>query len=206
MALPNLTAITGSGSQITTPAHKLATTALYQLAISGDTGIPTYTASGSIVVASMAASLTDLVGLRGAAGRIVRIKRVKLQANADAFELRSVRLDKHTVANTGGSVATTPTIVPFDSTDPTPLATPIVYTGNPSVDLSATHIERFWLPFTAKASAIPGEYEWNFTVSGEHALVLNGVEQELFLNFGGTTPGAGAQLKWQFIWTEERES
>jgi hypothetical protein len=60
-------------------------------------------------------------------------------------------------------------------------------------------------PAEAAATHVTGTVEFDFVKDAEHAIVLRGVAQEVALNFGGTTPGAGAVLSWQIVWTEETE-
>lgn len=205
MSMPELPVITGDGDRIETPAHKVNSTALYQLAYSRDTGLRTYVTSGHILEANIAPATTDLIVLRGSASRIVRVKSIEMHSRATAFQNIEVHVQKHTVANTGGTLATTPSITPLDSDDGAATATPIVYTGNPTIAGSATEVACSVVTFQPIASAAPGLYKLNFIDTMEHGLVLRGVAQELAINFQGVKPGAGARIGFRIAWTEENE-
>ena len=173
-------------------------------AASRDTSIATYSAGGIILAANMATTLLDLVGLRGSATKTVRIKKIRLEAGATAGLAATVFLDKHTIANTGGTLATAPAMVPLDSTDAAATALAIVYTADPTIDASSKTMSCKTLTFTALTTA-PGVVEWDFVKDVEHALVLRGVAQEAMINFNGVTPGANSTVAWTIQWTEETE-
>jgi hypothetical protein len=168
---------------------------------SRDTTIPTYIAGGSIPVASMAASLTDLVGLRGSASKTVRVKKIRLEAGATTGLVANVTLKKHSVANTGGTLTATAE-TPLDSGDAAATAVALVYSANPTIDASAIELAGRGLCFTALTTQ-PGVVEFDFVRDFEHAAVLRGVAEEIVINFGGTTPGANSVLNWHIVWTEE---
>ncbi len=205
MGLPEVTFIDGAGASQTFPAHLAADDSLTPVH-SADGQVATYSAGGTILVANMAATLTDLFGLRGSASKTVRIKKFIAQCGATSGATIAVALKKHTVANTGGTLATTPSVVPLDSGDAAGTAVPLVYTANPTIDASAVTVAARNLVTTALTLGQPGTVEFDFVKDAEHALVLRGVAQEAVLNFGGTTPGAGSVLSWQIVWTEEDES
>jgi len=206
MALATLSYKNSDGVVKTTPVHRDAASNLIPVQ-SRDTSLPTYSAGGTILVANMAATLTDLIVLRGSASKIVRLKRLIVQCGATTGATIAVTLKKHTVANTGGTAITTPDIVALDSTSTSASGTavPIVYSVNPIIDPTAKTVAARNLVTTALTLGQPGTVDFNFLAEAEQSLVLNGVAQEAAFNFGGTTPGAGAVLTWQMIWTEETQ-
>lgn len=213
MSLPTVQFKDGAGVNQWSPAHQIgavgagtaAAQGTYVPVVSRDTGCATYTAGGSIAVASMAASLADLVGIRGSATKTVRVKRMRFDMGSTTGLAAHVTVKKHTVANTGGTAITTPDITKLDSGFAAGTALPIVYSANPTTDATATILAAQSLTGTALTTAA-GVFEIRFVEDLEQAGVLRGVAQELFLNFGGTTPGAGTVLNWWIVWTEESES
>lgn len=204
MAMATVSTKNAVGTTVTFPVH-LDAAGNDISTNSNDTSIATYSSGGTILVVNMAASLTDLVALRGSASKTVRVKKIIAQCGATTGATIAVRVQKHSTANTGGTLATTPDVVPFDSGDAAGTALPLVYTANPTVG-TATTVGSRNLVTTALTLGQPGTVEFDFVKDAEHAIVLRGVAQEVALNFGGTTPGAGAVLSWQIIWTEESES
>lgn len=205
MALTELSYKDSSGTVRESPVH-VDNAGGYVNIHSRDTSIPTYSSGGVILVAHMAASLTDLIVLRGSATKIVRLKKLMVQCGATTGATIGVYLKKHTVANTGGTAITTPDIVALDPGNTAGAATalPLVYSANPTVDASAKTVAARNLVTTALTLGQPGTVEFNFPSDAEQALVCSAsVAQEIALNFGGTTPGAGAVLSWQMVWTEE---
>lgn len=195
----------GNGTNRNVPIHVNADGS-YTIANSRDLNdVATYTAGGSILVANMAATLTDLVGIRGSATKTVRVKKMRFEAGATTGLVANVTLKKHTIANTGGTLATAPAQTPLDSNDAAATALSIVYTANPTIDASAATIAGRGLCFTALTTQ-PGVVEFDFVGDMEHAGVLRGVAQEIFLNFGGTTPGVASVLNWYIVWSETYES
>jgi hypothetical protein len=204
MAMPEITIKDGNGTNQTVPAH-LSADGSYTFVQSRDGNSATYMAGGSIAVANMAASLTDLVAITGSATKIVRVKKIRLEAGATTGLVANITLKKHTVANTGGTKATAPSKVALDSGDAAATAVVDVYTANPTIDASAVTMAGRGLCFTALTTQ-PGIVEFDFIKELEHASVLRGIAQELAINFGGTTPGAGSVLNWYIVWSEESES
>lgn len=212
MSLPTLKFTDGGGVSQFQPAHLLTTTAgtaaaagTYTPAVSRDTGIATYMAGGSILVANMAASLTDLIAITGSATKTVRVKKIRLEAGATTGLVANITLKKHTVANTGGTKATAPALNKLDSADSAATAVVDVYTANPTIDATAAIMAGRGLCFTALTTQ-PGVVEFDFVNELEHAGVLRGIAQELAINFGGTTPGAASVLNWFIVFSEESES
>lgn len=204
MALDTIPYKDGTGVTLNAPVHLDAADNTVMIN-SADTSLATYSAGGTILVANMAASLTDLIVLRGSASKTVRVKKIIAQCGATTGATIAVRVQKHSTANTGGTAITTPDVVPFDSSDAAGTAVPIVYSANPTVGTATTVAARN-LVTTALTLGQPGTVEFDFVKDAEHAIVLRGVAQEVALNFAGTTPGAGAVLSWQMVWTEEDET
>lgn len=204
MALDTLALIDGNGDTQNAPVHLDAADNIIVVR-SSDTSLATYSAGGIILAANMATTLLDLVGLRGSATKTVRVKKIRLEAGATTGLAATVLLDKHTVANTGGTLATAPAMVPLDSSDATATALAIVYTADPTIDATAKTLSCKTLTFTALTTA-PGVVEWDYVKDAEHAIVLRGVAQEVFVNFAGVTPGANSTVAWTIVWTEEDET
>jgi hypothetical protein len=197
MAMPEMTIKDGNGTNQTVNYH-LGADGSATFVQSRDTNAATYMSGGS-------STLTDLVAITGSASKTVRVKKIRLEAGATTGLVANITLKKHTVANTGGTKATAPAKVAFDSGDAAATAVVDVYTANPTIDASAVIMAGRGLCFTALTTQ-PGVVEFDFVGDLEHAGVLRGVAQELAINFGGTTPGANSVLNWYIVWSEESES
>lgn len=205
MAMATVSTKNAVGTTVTFPVHLDAASNDVSVA-SRDTSLPTYSAGGVILVANMAASLTDLIVLRGSATKKVRIKKAIVQCGATTGATVPVYFKRHITANTGGTAITTPDVVIMDTTSTSAAGTavPIVYSANPTIAVTATTIGARNLVTTALTTA-PGTVEFNPVMDCEQGVVLDGVAAEFAINFGGTTPGAGAVLSWQIVWTEETQ-
>lgn len=202
-----LTALTvkdGNGTNRTVPVH-LNADGTYTLAHSRDCAdLATYMSTFRVLVANMAASLTDLVGIRGSATKVVRVKKIRLEAGATTGLVANISLRKHTIANTGGTLVATEE-VSFDSNNAAATAVALVYSVNPTIDASAVIMAGRGLAFTALTTQ-PGVVEFDFINDFEAAGVLRGVAQELVISFEGTTPGANSVLNGYIVWSEESEA
>lgn len=166
--------------------------------------VPTYAAMGYGIVP--AASATDVACITGSATRVVRVQRVRVSGTAGTLVTLPVLLTKHTVANTGGTAATStalPVPVPLDSTSPAATATTTAYTANPTIDGTATRVDAIVTSFNTTSALVNGTQAlFDYTAQRySQAPVLRGVAQQLCVNLGGISISSGL-LAVSFEWTE----
>lgn len=154
------------------------------------------------VAVATAASATDVITIQGSASKIVRIKRIRLQAVHSANLSVQASFIKRSAADTGGT-STSPTAVPHDSSDAAASAVVKAYTVNPSgvgaaigtVDGALLSANTVATP-TIAADRLDAHYGEN----GSREIVLRGVAEFLAINLNATTVSA----VYAYIeWTEE---
>lgn len=167
---------------------------------------PTYHAVG--IGIAIAATPTDVACITGSATRTIRLKKARLSGTANTAINITTLLTKHTVANTGGTPATStalPTASPNDSLFAAATATLQAYTANPTVDASAIIVNAgtLFLPVTSTASNSTGLiFDWS---TGGIALApptLRGIAQQYCVNFNGVTAPSSGLLNVEWVWTE----
>lgn len=157
-----------------------------------------------------AATPTDIFCLTGSATRTVRVKQIRVSGTAGTAINITTYLMKHTVANTGGTAASTeatglPTITPADSGFAAATATATAYTANPTIDASRVFLssQTMFLPVTstAVASVVAG---WNFDAPSSFSpLVLRGIAQQACINYNGVTTPSSGVVTVSMIFTEQ---
>ena len=159
-----------------------------------------------------AATPTDIFCLTGSATRTIRVKQVRVTGTAGTAINITTYLKKHTVANTGGTAASTeatglPTLVPMDSAFPTVTATATGYTGNPTIDSTAVFLsaQTHLLPVTSTAvTAAPAL--WLFDPPSSFSpVVLRGIAQQLCVNYNGVTAPSSGVVSVNMIFTEQAQ-
>lgn len=168
---------------------------------------PTFAASGFGIVP--AGSATDIACITGSATKIVRVQSVRVSGTAGTLVTLPIVINKHTVANTGGTPAVTtalPVPVSLDTTLATTAsatATTTAYTANPTVDATALQVDSMVGSFnttSALVAATPSFFDYrerNYMT----APTLRGVAQQLCVNLGAISVSSGL-LAVSFTWTE----
>lgn len=152
------------------------------------------------------ASATDVACITGSATRVTRVQAVRVSGTAGTLVTLPVLLNKHTVANTGGTAATTtalPVPVKLDSNSAAATATTTAYTANPTIDSSAAQIDAMVTSFNTTSALVNGSQAF-FDFKGRpfaSAPVLRGVAQQVCVNLGGISVSSGL-LAVSFYWTE----
>jgi hypothetical protein len=166
--------------------------------------VDTYAAMGYGIVP--AASATDIACITGAATKTIRVQAVRVSGTAGTLVTLPVLLNKHTVANTGGTAALTtalPAPMKMDSSSPSASATTTAYTANPTIDSTATQLDAMVASFNVTTALVNGSQAYfdfknrNFMM----APVLRGVAQQLCVNLGAISVSSGL-LAVSFEWTE----
>jgi len=165
----------------------------------------TYHAGGTITAGAIAATPTDLVILKCSATKTLRVKKLRLWGSGATVAVSvPVRLMKHTVANSGGTTATAPDMVPHDSGSPAASGTLAVYTGNPTIDATAKQFAYARLLLAQGNYSEPGKLEFNFCQNSDQALVLRPTAQEIAINLAGTSATlTGGVIDWEAEWEED---
>lgn len=176
-----------------------------------DSQVPTYTANAIGIVP--AATPTDIFCLTGSATRTIRVKRIRVTGTAGTAINITVNLTRHTVANTGGTAASTtatglPTLVAMDSTFPTATATAVGYTANPTIDATAVNVtsQTMFLPVTSTASAAGiAVFAWDEGGPSVSPPVLRGVAQQFCVNLNGVTAPSSGVVAVTATYTEQTQ-
>lgn len=169
--------------------------------------VPTFGASGYGIVP--ASSATDVACITGSATKVVRVQSIRVSGTAGTLVTLPVLLNKHTVANTGGTAAATtalPVPVSFDTTTATTAsatATTTAYTANPTVDATALQLDAMIASFNVTSALVNGSQAFfDFTKRTYlEAPTLRGVAQQLCVNLGGISVSSGL-FAVSFTWTE----
>lgn len=148
---------------------------------------------------SVAASATDVVTIQGSATKIVRIKKIRLQAVHTANVGIAVSLIKRSAANTGGT-STSATLVPHDSLDAAATAVVKSYTVNPSgVGAAIGAVDGGLLDANTVATPTIGadKLDLRYGENGSRDIVLRGVAEFLAINLNAATiTSAFAMIEW----------
>lgn len=173
------------------------------VAVSSDSGKPTYGASGNtLTLYSTAAAV--LFEIQGSATKTVRIKRISLwgQLTAPATKFfTEVQLIRATsVAATGIPVVAA--LVPFDKNDPAATAVVNSYAGAATLGTGPLVINAKPVALTAPAAGAVGPIEsvWHFSTRQDKALILRGTADVIqvyntILTLGTGTFGFAVQFE-----------
>ena len=151
------------------------------------------------------ATATDVLQIIGSATKTISITSIRIAADANSATELDFYVYKRSAANTGGT-ASNPTVVKYDSLNPTQSATVKLYSANPSA-LGAGALlcaSQFIVPPTAGNNGIP-IMPLIFTFGGQTSqpVVLRGVNESISISMNGQTIPAGLGLYVTIEWTEQ---
>jgi hypothetical protein len=170
--------------------------------------LSTYSAEGVSYTAY--ATPTDLFGIRGSATKIIRVLNMRLQVHSTSAAGYQAFFVKRSTANTGGTL-TNPTAVKYDSADAAATAVIDLYTAAPTTGDSAGTLRaaESVSAVATVAPAITSLYGITAalvatpnTISFVKPVTLRGVNEALYLNWGGAAIPAGFSAAWAVEWTE----
>lgn len=173
-----------------------------------DSGVATFSVTSIGIVP--AATPTDIFCLTGSATRTIRVKQVRVTGTAGTAINITTYLMKHTIANTGGTAASTeatglPTVVQMDSSLAAVSATATAYTANPTIDATRAFFsaQTMLLPVTSTAvTAAPAL--WLFDPASSFAPpALRGIAQQLCVGYNGVTTPSSGVVSVNMIFTEQ---
>lgn len=172
--------------------------------------VATFAASGYGI--APASSATDVACITGSATKVVRVQSVRVSGTAGTLVTLPVILTKHTVANTGGTAATSTALpVPVSlntgtATTASATATTTAYTANPTVDATALIVDAQTVSLIT-TSALASQAGGLFNYMGRNYVeppTLVGVAQQLCVNLGSISVSSGL-LAVSFVWTEANQ-
>lgn len=196
-------------------AALLSTSALAQVNVVPQVGVNSAvitrnTYSAVALALPPAASATDIACIAGSATKTVYINWVGISGTAGTLITAPVTLLRRAAVDTGGTAATTTanwanTIAENDTNNPTPTATLISYSANPTInDASPTYLRSRNVTFPTTASGtvlVPIVWEWDTTSFGERP-TLRGTAEQICVNLNSVSVSSGV-LQLSIEWTEE---
>lgn len=180
------------------------------IAAPGATGVPAVNTEGTRVTFSAGsgaftpvATPTDFVGVIGSATKTVRVLRVTISGVATAATPILTLLLKRSTANSG-STPVALTKVTHDSNNAALTCTVTTYTAtNPTTGTLVGTVREEYLNLGAAAGGAAGRIAWDFTTRNGQGIVLRGIAEGLFINWGGAAVPAGTILTFDFECSEE---
>jgi len=165
---------------------------------------PTYSSS---FLVNLAASPTDVCGLRGSSTKTVRLRRVLLAGAASVVSTEPVAINKLSSANTTG-VSVSQTAIPYDSTYAAASALAEHWTTYSTGGTTIGTLAEPFLTYSNYSTGVGAAQTVSFGQFGS-AAVLRGTSQQITVNLNGLTIPAGvgtAQLLCTFEWTEDNDN
>ena len=153
---------------------------------------------------SPAANPTDVLALVGANGKCIRVTKIGISGSATAAALVDLYITKRTTLNSGGTV-TNPTATKYDSQDPNPSATLVLYSANASSLGTGSGLEgdKIFLPAQGAPSGPPSDWMVDYTGAEAKCPILRNAQESISINFAGAAMPAGASFYLYIEWTEE---
>lgn len=145
-----------------------------------------------------AATPTELFNISGAAGKVIRIKKIAMDLSSTVSGKINVALIKRSSAASGGTSASG-TVNKFDSADVTASASILSFTANPTVGTTVSIAEVFALPSGAAPVAVVRDY----STRNDESMVLRAGEYLGINGLGSALPNADARINCTIEWTEE---
>jgi hypothetical protein len=132
---------------------------------------PTYAAC--VTNLSIAATPTDVFSISGGINKIIKIRFVQVSGTATSLTHSNIVLVKRITANSGTSSPVT--IVAMDSQNPSPVASIVSYTANPTLGTSAGNIMSFEYAYAAAATQTSDIRTFTFGEQSDQLITLRGV-------------------------------
>lgn len=154
-----------------------------------------------------ASSATDFACIAGAAGKVIRLQRLKINGTAGTLINIPATIVKRASLDTGGTPATTtgaPVAYSFDSSNTTASAVLVAYTANPTiVDSSPGYLDTGILVLTATGTLAGSTglvFDW-INRNYMEAPTLRKATEQICVNLNATSPSSGV-VNTIFQWTE----
>jgi len=192
--------IAALAAQAQVPGVNSTLNTVFTLAYDNSTSKPTYSSSLAFAPPTTA---HDLCFLKGSSTKTIRVRRVILSGIANLAQTDPVSIKKLSSAPTGGT-GTTPTPIPYNSSNSAATAVAEFYTVQPTnAPTSVGILVEAMLPWGA-STTLSRPLEFKF---GELAapVFLRGTSQFVSVNLSGLT-FVSATLTCTFEWTEDNDS
>jgi hypothetical protein len=165
----------------------------------------TYGAAVSNVSAGTALT-TDIFGITGSASKTIRVLQMGFGGTLATTAQNAWLIINKCSAVPSGGTASTPAIVPFDSSDAAGTAVVNFYTATPTAGTYVGPIAatEYFFDVTATVTLVNTPL-WvvNFGNMPGKAVVLRGATQGLYLRGTAFTPSTAGSMTGYIIWTEE---
>lgn len=158
------------------------------------------TYSAAIVGMTPASSATDLFTIAGAAGKVVRVTRIRCNGTSTALGNSLLQVVKRSAVDTAGT-KTNPVAIPHDSADPAAAAVVAAYTANPTLGTSVG-VVRVGFIGTGTATALGSDFVQEFGPVSDKQAILRSAAEQLAVNANAASLAAGAALSCTVEWTE----
>lgn len=167
-----------------------------------ETSHPTYAYRAADI--TPVATATDVLALVGANGKCIRVTKIGISGSATAAALLDIYISKRSALNTGGT-STSPVATKYDSLDPAPSGTLLLYTANPSALGAGTGLEgdKIYLPAQATPASEPTHWMVDYTGVEAKCPILRNANESITINLAGQTLPTGTSLYLYIEWTEE---
>jgi hypothetical protein len=166
----------------------------------------TYSFGVRMPTASMVAAATDMIVMRGTAGKVMRITRVQVSGDVSAATSIDLFLVKRWTPSTGGASAVIPgNAAIYDPSNITPTSAVFyTYTSNPTTLGTGGYLRIDEYPLSPDVNGYPAQpLIWDFGVRNSGMPILRSASDTIALNFGGNSAPAGLALYLDIEWTED---
>lgn len=164
---------------------------------SADTTAPTYSAANLWTLTS--GTPTDAAQLAGSATKIIKIRRITINATSTTATNVNIDIVRRSSANSGGA-PTTVLAARYDTTDPAPTAVLTTYTGSPSQGTTVATLKNMTFVASTGNGLIPSQV-YEFGGAGAKPIVLRGAGE--FIAFAANNAANGVSMRMTVEWTEE---
>ena len=162
--------------------------------VSISTNVPTYTTANPNIANSNA---TDLWCIAGGIGKTIFVNFIHANAIASAAAVLNVTIVKRSTLDSGGT-PTTETIVPLNSSNPTPVATVTSFIGSPSLGTAVGNVaaHKVQVATTSNANTM-NDLVFTWGDIADQPLTLRGPSESACINVPATAGGSWAvYAKW----------
>jgi hypothetical protein len=152
---------------------------------------------GSVNNIAIAALASDVFNIKGSATKKIIVTSLKVSGTQTTAGIVNVRVAKRALANTGGTTTAT-NVFPLDSINPAATATCTAYTANPTINstLGSVNALKMFIPTLTTTAPI------NQTELLDKPVILNGVLENISIDFFGTNTLTGNNFSFIAIWEE----
>lgn len=161
-----------------------------------------FSASSPVAGFTPAATATDVCVITGSASATIKVLDARITGTATAATSADFFLIKRSAANTGGTSAAL-TVVPHNADDASVAPTVLQYTANPTINGTVGVVQHSKVLLPIAGTVASDAANTNLLPPGA-AIELNGIAQQLAINYNGAAlPAGAAAWRCTFSWLEE---